>query len=237
MAASGARILYVDDEPMLLEIFSRWLMGTDRYDVATATDGQQALEMLVSEPFDLLITDVRMPRMDGVSLVRRLADLEKPLPSIIFVTGFGDVDEREMHSLGVEAFLSKPVKRPDLLRAVERAIAHRDLLWQLPMEESPRQSIVIEVEDFSANAREGCIALGRGGFSAPYGQQVSLGKVSFRCHLRARDFTISGEGYVRWRSRDEMTIGIEFAYLDDDCRAATVEQIRAVNPRQFIPAR
>jgi hypothetical protein len=53
--------------------------------------------------------------------------------------------------------------------------------------------------------------------------------------VSTRQSTIKGEGYVRWRSKAEGTIGIELAYLDEDCRADVIEEISTLNPRSFIP--
>ncbi len=236
MRLSEARILFVDDEPSLLEIFSHWLIGEgNQHSISTAADGQEALEKMVENNYDLLITDVNMPRMDGLTLVQRLAQLGKTPPAIIFVSGFGNVDERQMYGLGVEAFLTKPVVRDTLIQAAERALAPRSSLWQEHLETPPRQSVLIEAADFSENARDG-VAIGRGGFSAPYTQPVGLGRVSFDCHLSSNGSRITGEGFVRWRSKAEGTIGIEFAYLEESCRAAADAEIQSKNPQSFIPA-
>jgi CheY-like chemotaxis protein len=236
MRLDTARILFVDDEPSLLEIFGHWLAGEKPYSVSTAIDGQEALDMMAENTYDLLITDVNMPRMNGVALMRGIAEMGKALPGIIFVSGFGNVDEREMYGLGVEAFLAKPVERKQLIDMAKRALMERSQLWDVTMAAPPRHSLSIEALDFSNSALKGGIALGRGGFSAPYTSPVSPGKVSFDCHLSVRNLRITGQGYVRWRSKAEGTIGIEFAYLEENCRAATVAEIQKANPRAFIPA-
>jgi CheY-like chemotaxis protein len=236
MERDELRILLVDDEPLLVEIFSLWLERQADYKVSTAKDGQEALELLKTQNFDLLVTDVRMPRVDGVSLVRHLAQIERPLPSIIFVSGFGDVDEREMYALGVGAFLSKPVLRDDFLDTVKTALARRAELWHQPMDPGPNQSIGIQAIDFREVPEQDYVALGRGGFCAPYPFSVYLGKVSFSCYFSATDLTILGEGYVRWKSLAEGKVGIEFAYLEESCRAKIVEMILQANHLAFIPA-
>jgi CheY-like chemotaxis protein len=123
MNLTEANILVVDDEPILLEIFSKWLLTVGCRKVFSAADGEAALALLQLEPIDLLLTDIRMPVMDGVTLVRRLAASGSTLPSIVFVSGFGDVDEREMYALGVEAFIAKPFHRNELLSVLEKAVA------------------------------------------------------------------------------------------------------------------
>ena len=108
MQNSEVTILVVDDEPELLEIFAIW-MRREGYHVLTAANGAEALKILTSTNVDALISDIRMPVMDGLTLVRRIYDLKLKLPSIIFVSGFGDVNPRVAHALGVEAMLPKPL--------------------------------------------------------------------------------------------------------------------------------
>jgi CheY-like chemotaxis protein len=125
MDLSKARILVVDDEPELREIFSRWLFLSGCRSVSTATDGAEALALMNIDSFDLLITDVRMPVVDGITLVRQLSVTPGPIPTIIMVSGFSHIDEREMYATGVEAFLPKPLDRDDLIAAVIKALSKR----------------------------------------------------------------------------------------------------------------
>ena len=237
MKLSEARILFVDDEPFLLQIFAQWVAGETPHQITTAADGQEALEKLAASDYDLLITDVNMPRVNGPELVRRMTAMGKTPPGIVFVSGFGDVDQREMYGLGVEAFLAKPVLRDTLLTTMHQALADRGELWQQPFDAPPRHSLVIDAADFSDCMEQGHINLGRGGFSAPYSSPVAPGKVKFSCQLSARNVPFSGMGYVRWKSKDEGTIGIEIAHLDESCRSLVVEEINQARPRAFIPSR
>jgi CheY-like chemotaxis protein len=202
--------------------------------VLTAEDGAAALAVLKEERIDLILTDVRMPVMDGVTLVRSLTKLDVPIPSIVFVSGFGDVDRKEMYGLGVEAFFSKPFDRGELLGVLERAVAKRSSLWLTPLTSVPRQSVVIVAEGIGEVGRE-WIQIGRGGFSASFAGPLSLSKVSFRCRFPAQEFEMTGQGYVRWTSRETETVGIEFAFLDEQCRRWVLEEIAMSNPRSFIP--
>jgi len=192
--------------------------------------------VLQSESIDLLITDVRMPVMDGVTLVRRMVEIGMSLPSIVFVSGFGDVDRKEMYALGVEAFLSKPFDREELLGVIERALAERSSLWLTPMPVAPRQSMLVQAQDIGEGSSEESVHLGRGGFSAHYAGSLSLSKVAFQCSFPAKQRQLTGQGYVRWSSRADQTIGIEFTFLDEPCRSWLLEEIAAANPRSFIPS-
>jgi CheY-like chemotaxis protein len=230
-----ATVLLVDDEPDLLEIFGMLLKSAGCAKVLTAKDGECALDIVKNSSIDLIITDVRMPVMDGLALVRRLVELTKVVPSIVFVSGFGDIDQREMYGLGVEAFLTKPVSSEHLIEVTERALAARSTLWLAPMNPSPRQSIHLRVDEIGDTMSHNAILLGRGGFSSNYAGPIALGKVAFQCHVSSQG-EVAGEGYVRWRSRLDSKIGIEFTFLDSSCRSWLLREIADINPRSFIPS-
>jgi CheY-like chemotaxis protein len=262
MKLEDARVLVVDDEVALCGIFAKWLTRSGCRNIRTAANGEEAVEAIRQEPVDVLITDVRMPVMDGVTLVRKLAQQGERIHTIIFVSGFGDVDRREMYDLGVENFLAKPFRLEELADAVDQAIAERSTLWLSPMDSPPRQAVHVEVpevpgvraSDVPGDGPEAlgtralgrtshlCFSLGHGGFSARAEEPLGLGKVSFRCVFsngdRAGESTpdLCGEGFVRWRSRTDQAVGIEFAYLESPGREWVVEQIAENNPRPFIPA-
>jgi CheY-like chemotaxis protein len=226
----------VDDEPDLLEIFGMLLESAGCRKVYTANDGEAALEIVRDNLIDLVITDVRMPIMDGITLVRRLVSLGKAIPCIVFVSGFGDFDRREMYGLGVEAFLSKPIPPTQLVEFAEKALAARSALWLTPMNPVPRQSIHILFDEIGITKGQDVIRLGRGGFSSHYVGPIALGKVAFRCDFSSKRPEMAGGGFVRWRSRLDNQVGIEFAFLDPGCRSWLLEEIAAMTSRSFIPS-
>lgn len=214
--------------------------------IRTANDGAAAIAAIEAEPVDLLITDVRMPIMDGITLVQRLKEMGLGVPSIVFVSGFADVNFRDMYDLGVTAFLAKPMARNEFIASAERAIADRRDLWLLPMDPPPRQFIDFDSEK-CAPASPGehratnCLSLGRGGFCTHIAAPLGLGVVAFNCRLSANEANgqpervLAGQGFVRWFSKMEQVVGIEFAYLEPSCRAWVIHQIAAIAPRSFIP--
>lgn len=223
----------VDDEPILLDIFGAWIGVLGDGKLRTALNGEEALAAINAEPIDVLITDVRMPVMDGVSLVRRIAESGSNTPSIIFVSGFGDVDHKEMYSLGVEAFLTKPVRREELIDVLERALAERVALWTAPMPIAPRQSIHFEFD----NSGENLFRPGRGGFCIRCPKPLSLGKITFHCSFIGEQQDFAGQGYVRWYSQADKTAGIEVAFVHAESRAWFSELVKATHPLSFIPNR
>ncbi len=123
-----ARILVADDEEGLREYIAEAL-ASDGHAVTPAADGMDAAQHLVRESFDLLITDLRMPRMDGMTLLRR-ARAEQPDMEVVVLTAHGAVGTAvEAMKLGAFDYLEKPIGSPGELRLlVSRALEHRALV-------------------------------------------------------------------------------------------------------------
>jgi two-component system response regulator AtoC len=123
-----AKILVADDEEGLREFVAEALED-DGHTVARAADGAEAAQRLAQEGFDLLITDLKMPRLDGMALLRR-ARADQPEMEVIVLTAHGSVDSAvEAMRLGAFDYLEKPVGSPRELRLlVSRALERRALL-------------------------------------------------------------------------------------------------------------
>jgi CheY-like chemotaxis protein len=117
-------VLIVDDEPLLRDIFREW-MEREGCSVLTAENGAAAFEMLQAARVDVIVSDVRMPVMDGIALAKavKAAGEQAGRPRVILITGFSDVAARDAHKLGVETVLQKPVDRKAFLDAVRKAVA------------------------------------------------------------------------------------------------------------------
>jgi len=123
-----ARILVADDEPGVRAFIAETLQS-DGHSVAQAADGLEAAERLAREGFDLLITDLKMPRLDGMALVRQVR-AEVPEMEVIVLTAHGSVDSAvEAMKLGAFDYLQKPVGSPGALRLLaSRALERRALV-------------------------------------------------------------------------------------------------------------
>jgi CheY-like chemotaxis protein len=107
MQLADATVLVVDDEEVLCEIMSAWFKKHAAH-ALRARDGKEALKLLADNRVDVIVSDVRMPVMDGVAMVRALAEKGAERPRVIFVTGFADLSARNAYHLGVEAIVEKP---------------------------------------------------------------------------------------------------------------------------------
>jgi len=120
-ASERPRILVVDDESSIRDLLAKTLALAD-YDVDTAPDGRSALERLRLYPYDLLIADLKMPGIDGLSVIREAKRLKADLP-VIIITGYStETAAIEAVNLGVSGYLTKPFRVPQVLTAAAKAI-------------------------------------------------------------------------------------------------------------------
>ena len=113
----------VDDEDKILFVVRRALARFHATcQVQTATNGQQALELARTAPFDLVVTDLRMPEMDGIALTEALRQ-EDARPAVIWMTAYHcSAQEDEMKRLGVCCCLDKPIEIDEIRRVVSEAL-------------------------------------------------------------------------------------------------------------------
>ena len=115
------RVLVVDDEASIRDLLSKMLALAD-YDVDVADDGRAALERMRKVSYDLLITDLNMPGMDGLTVIHEARRLNEHLP-VIIVTGFStEASAIEAANLGVAGYLTKPFKVPKVLSVAAKAL-------------------------------------------------------------------------------------------------------------------
>ena len=235
MRLEEATVLVVDDELDLREIFSGWL-GRKGCKVLTAANGADALKLIETEKIDVLVSDIRMPIMGGVELVRTIYERGLMIPCIIFVSGFGDVEPREMYGLGVELLMEKPLSRKDLLHALEDSLMSRDSLWLAPSTEPMSQSLTVEMESLE-DAIETCqFQLGRGGCCFMAKHLLAIDKtIDLSIEFAKEARTLRVQGKVRWQSMDGGHTGVSFGYLDPGCRDWVIAAIGAGSCRSFIP--
>jgi len=124
--AAKHTILIADDEKNTRDGL-QWSLEGEKYDVLTAADGDEALEAIRSRDVHLLITDLKMPAMDGMALLGAVRD-EAPATEVIILTGHGSVEGAvEAIKMGAFDYLMKPVNLDELHLLVERVLLQRDL--------------------------------------------------------------------------------------------------------------
>ena len=113
-------ILLVDDDPEFRKAMKR-LFEKSGYDIAIAADGNEALEALSDRAFDLIISDLRMPNLDGIELMGEITKRGLKTP-IVFLTAYGEVESyMDLMNLGAFEYVNKPIKGKEILEMVRRA--------------------------------------------------------------------------------------------------------------------
>lgn len=137
------KILIIDDEKPTLTMF-RLTLNAYGYEVLTAENGKEGLEVFERERPPLVLTDIKMPGMDGIEVLRRVKAIE-PRTEVIVITGHGDMD-LAIKALNLDAtdFLNKPIQRQALEQALKRAKERIELL------KTKENQISLEIEDRAA---------------------------------------------------------------------------------------
>jgi CheY-like chemotaxis protein len=234
MDIKKATILLVDDEPFLREIMAGWLARAVGR-VVCAEDGADALRILADEDIDLILSDVRMPVMDGIALLKNIGGTRNGAPGVIFITGFSDVPLREAYDMGVEAILEKPITREELLKLAARALADPDELWQGDPSDALEMKLKSSFTGLATALAERRIAFGRRGFCVETAGNLHEGPVEFVIEFKQDRLVLSGQGVVRWTAPAESKAGIEITWLDDASRDWMVDYVERNKPAAFIP--
>ena len=112
------RILLAEDDPAMRTYLARALQNAG-YDVVSVDRGTSALPYLETETFDLLLSDIVMPEMDGIELAQRCAEIS-PMTKVMFITGFAAVTLRASREAPQAKVLSKPFHLRDIVMEVQR---------------------------------------------------------------------------------------------------------------------
>ena len=235
MDLKNATVVIADDEAILLEIYTEWL-EREGCRVLTAQNGSLALDLIKGTHVDLVVSDIRMPVMDGLSLVRHVREGHSDIPKMIFVTGYADVDNRECYGLGVEAKIQKPMRRQEFVSVMKRCLKDRNELWQQPDEREPTNVLTSTFDSLSSAIEQGLVGFGRGGFcihtklEAKEDENVGIG-----LKFGGDPASFSGQGIIRWVARHEQLVGVEISYVRDADRTWVVEVARQNVTNSFIP--
>jgi excisionase family DNA binding protein len=115
------RVLVVDDEASIRDLLVKTLALAE-YEVDEASDGRSALERMRMVPYDLLITDLKMPGIDGLDVIREAKRYKANLP-VLIITGYSsEASAIEAVNLGVAGYLTKPFRVPQVLAAAAKAL-------------------------------------------------------------------------------------------------------------------
>lgn len=130
------KILAVDDEQIILDSIRKHLKG-DGYSLDCVLSVQEALALLSREPYDIILTDLMMPDIDGLEFIKDLS-LRHPAVTIIMITGFASITTAlQAKEMGAFDYIAKPFSRRELLEAVHRA---EEIIRSTPPDIEPKSS-------------------------------------------------------------------------------------------------
>ena len=159
------RVLVADDDPDYLRLMSGHLRKRG-YEVETAENGVQALERMGKAPaFDVLVTDLMMPGMDGYELLRSARALD-PRIEVVVISGVGSLESAisSMRENGAYDYLTKPLEKvTDLSLAVERAASHRQLVVERERLQAQIEEERHRLHNLVANASDAILSSRRAG--------------------------------------------------------------------------
>ena len=142
----AVKILSVDDEldlEVLLTQYFRRQIRKGEYEFAFAHNGLEALQKLLETPdFDIILSDINMPEMDGLTLLAKVNELKNPAMKCIMVSAYGDMDNiRSAMNKGAVDFATKPIDLDDLSRTIEKAIEQVRYIRESQQEHNQLESI------------------------------------------------------------------------------------------------
>lgn len=144
------KILVIDDEKPTLSMFKLFL-GAYGYEVLTAESGEEGLEVFSAQKPSIVLTDIKMPGMDGLQVLKRIKELD-PLTEVIVITGHGDMDIAiKALNLNATDFINKPIQKTDLDTALKRARERLQLIRDKEEEVSSTQDGSITIVDIKGN--------------------------------------------------------------------------------------
>jgi DNA-binding NtrC family response regulator len=124
--SENRHILIVDDEPLVKSSLSE-LLTLSGYTVSTAANGKEALELLRGYTVDIIITDIKMPEMDGIQLLNQVKKRHPEVP-VILITGYGSIDSAvEAMKQGAYDYITKPIVDSEIKIVIERLVKQRQL--------------------------------------------------------------------------------------------------------------
>ena len=124
------RILAVDDEPDMLALLKMIIEGYSDHQVTTTNNPVEAAELLEKESFDLLLTDLKMPGLDGLELLSRAKEHDADA-LVLVITAYGSLESaEEAMARGAFDYITKPFRKEQILLALERALRWREMVLQ-----------------------------------------------------------------------------------------------------------
>jgi CheY-like chemotaxis protein len=234
----GKIVLVVDDESDLREILRDEFLY-EGAQVMEASNGREALELAKKHQFDIILSDIRMPGGDGVTLTKELRKLNPSSPVVVLITGFADLRSDEAFALGADGYLTKPFRLEELKSNIDRLLQPPPHRWFAAKVEEGGHRVVKIPRPLAESLHTREVQVGRGGLfmqidpvNFRVGDTVKLHFTDFEALFRLR--------WHRSEANDGKRIGVgleflsmspeNFQILENGLKSAPVS-----NPQCYIP--
>ena len=132
--SSRVKILIVDDDTVVRQAFER-ILASEHCDVVAVSSGAEALQAMDAQRYDVVLLDLRMPGLDGLSVLRAIKQ-DWPATEVVVITGYAALDTAKASvALGAFDYLAKPVGPQDVIKVTREALSHKG--WTLRPERMP----------------------------------------------------------------------------------------------------
>jgi CheY-like chemotaxis protein len=239
---NGISILIADDEVELRKAIA-FDFKRRGFSVFEASSGDEAFDIVKNNSVQLILSDVRMPNGDGISLLEKVK-AHNPLLPVLLVTGFADISLEEAYDRGASAVFPKPFDRKVLIETVLKTVSRPNN--QSHSRKFDREAVDLTIELKFPNSGpvvEGHVMnLGRGGFFLKTDTLPKVNdRISFSIQVDLESLgVIEGTGIVRWvrnvaSENQARGCGIEFQSISDEHRMKVTQVVNFLKTRSHIP--
>ncbi len=235
-------VLLVDDEPDMREMLALEF-GRKGFVTCESADGEEAIKLLEARPVDAVVSDVRMPGLDGLELLDAIKSLDVHRPAVMLMSAYSDISPEIAYHRGAEAVFAKPFLLAGMVDAVRRLIAPPTERFGGICQEIPHHRLELHVDDFNSALDQGIFGMGRGGAHCALKRFCPRPNQYIEFSISMSDGplkSITGYGVVRWVRRNGAqgmppACGVEFLQLAETAREAFQAWTISSKPKAYIP--
>lgn len=201
MKPSDVKVLVVDDEPLILETVGS-LFEKFQFQVTLSHSGNEAWELAQKSNYNILLSDVRMPDGDGIELTKKIKARNGNNTSVLFMSGFSDVQNEEIFHIGAEGKFLKPFDTNAVRDAIQRCLLAPEVRWAQTPPQAPNLLTIEKIgQSISELEAHRVVLFGRGGFfiSHSFVPPARGSPILFSIEIQnPNPVLIKGSGIVRW---------------------------------------
>jgi CheY-like chemotaxis protein len=237
---SEIRILAVDDDEMMLETLAD-LFRSFKFDVSVAASGNKAWNLFHEKPFDLIVSDIRMPDGDGIELAKKVKLHYKNKTSILFISGFSESMNEEIYHLGVEGIFAKPFEMQTVKNAIRTCFLAPEVKWANTLDVGKTLLIEKQAKQIVDLESKGDVLFGRRGFfvSHEFAMPPKGSYIRFKIGATEESILFEGVGVVKWvqgSPRGTIPAGIGIEIVSMPTAASLIYRKRYDDLIPFIPS-